>query len=186
MPWTSRRTRPSGTRRSWWITPTVPTRWRSSGVAGSVFASRCATSTRSRLPRITSSTSRTERGCPTASGTAVSGNMTASRSGRTGSASGMAKSPGPSPEGTAISGLRTLGQRDVEQATVVARLDSLGIHRSWQRQLHPERALADAGRVVHGLLLARGELAVPFDDQHVLEELHLEVVFFDTGEVERD
>jgi hypothetical protein len=42
-----------------------------------------------RLPRMTSSTSLSERGWPTNSGTAVSGNTTVSRSGSTGSASGI-------------------------------------------------------------------------------------------------
>ena len=37
MPWTIRRTVPSGTRWSWWIAPTVPTRCRSSG-PGSLLA----------------------------------------------------------------------------------------------------------------------------------------------------
>jgi len=93
---------PSGARASWWIMPTVPTRWRSSGVGGSGVASRWATRATSRLPRMTSSMSRSERGWSTASGNAVSGKTTASRSGRTGSASGIVKSAGLSGDASAI------------------------------------------------------------------------------------
>jgi len=49
----------------------------------------------------------------------------------------------------------------------------------------PGDALAEAG-LAHPPLPARGELAAPFDDQRVLEELHLDVVLVDTGEVHDD
>ena len=102
-PCTISRTVPSGARMSWWMTAAVPIGCRSSG-PGSLSSSRCATRASMRLPRITSSTSWTERGSPTVSGTTASGSTTASRSGKTGSVSGMTKSAGPAPASAAISG----------------------------------------------------------------------------------
>src|SRR5258705_1159588 len=67
-----------------------------------------------------------------------------------------------------------------------ARLDSLGIDGSRQRQFHPERSLTNADRLIDRALLARGRRAATFDDQRVLEELHLEVVLVDTREVHDD
>src|SRR5262249_37812891 len=61
-----------------------------------------------------------------------------------------------------------------------------GVDRSRQWDLELERSLADTGRLVHGALVARGKLPVPFDHQRVLEELQLEVGLVDTGEVHDD
>jgi hypothetical protein len=40
--------------------------------------------------------------------------------------------------------------------------------------------------MVHSPFLGRERLAVSFDDQRVVEELHLEVVFLDPGEINHD
>ena len=66
------------------------------------------------------------------------------------------------------------------------RVHPLGVHGSRQRQLEPERSLADAHRVVRRRGLGRREVPPPLDDQRILEELHLEVLLVDPGEVHDD
>src|SRR6059036_2432467 len=169
------------------MAPAVPTRCTFSGVTAALGAgSRCATNTSRRLPRMTSSMTRTAAGLTTRSGTAVSGNTTPSGSGSTGSASGSVNSPGPAGIGRPWSRSGSLGQGHAKEAALVARLHTLGIDARGQRQLQAEQTLWNAGRMVHGVLAARRQLPAPLDDQPVVEQLDLEVVLVDAREVHRD
>src|SRR6059036_3549024 len=147
------------------MAPAVPTRCTFSGVTAALGAgSRCATNTSRRLPRMTSSMTRTAAGLTTRSGTAVSGNTTPSGSGSTGSASGSVNSPGPAGIGRPWSRSGSLGQGHAKEAALVARLHTLGIDARGQRQLQAEQTLWNAGRMVHGVLAARRQLPAPLDD----------------------
>ena len=92
MPWTRMRSDPSGTRSIFWTTAAAPISCRSSQPGCSTSESFDATSATSRFPATTSSTSRTERSCPIASGRTESGKTTVSLSGRTGSSDGSSTS----------------------------------------------------------------------------------------------
>ena len=74
---------PSGRRIIRATAPSTPTEYSSSGPGASTSGSRPATITIVRSPRSTSLISSMLRGWPTLSGTTMSGNVTASRSGRT-------------------------------------------------------------------------------------------------------
>src|SRR5262249_25047949 len=75
--------------------------------------------------------------------------------------------------------------RHTQEPALVARLDARGIDTRGQRHLDAEQPLWDAGRVVHGVPAARGQMSASLDDQAVVEELDLEVVLIDTREVHR-
>ena len=82
------RSDPSGTRIIFWTTAAAPISCRSSQPGVSMSASFEATSASSRFPATTSSTSRTERSCPIASGSTESGKTTVSFSGIPGAPTG--------------------------------------------------------------------------------------------------
>src|SRR5437667_4933719 len=83
-------------------------------------------------------------------------------------------------------GSRALVKGDEEEAAIVARLDALRVHARGQGQLHLEWALTNGRRMVRGAFRARGKLSMSLDHEHVLEELHLEVVLRGPGEIHDD
>ena len=129
-PWTIRRTLPSGARASWWIMPTVPTRWRSSGVGR--LRLRIALRHQRQQPVAAHHVVDEPDGARLADDERAP--RSAGRRPRPGAAGPGArrestKSRGAGAAGRPSAGLRALRQRDAEQATVVARLDSLGVDR---------------------------------------------------------
>jgi hypothetical protein len=74
----------------------------------------------------------------------------------------------------------------VQQPALVARLHAFGIDPRGYRQLETEPTLRNTGRVVHGVFAARRQLPAALDDEAVVEQLDVEIVFVDARQIHRD
>ena len=130
---------PSAARASWWMAAAVPMVESRSGRAAP-GARRWATSASSRLPRMTSSTSRTVAAGPREREDGIrEDDGTAPRSGRTGRTSGRLGAGVPATgASTAIARALGLGQRQLEEASLEACLGGIGVDDRRQAESKPK------------------------------------------------